>query len=54
MKKYISPEMIIVQLHTTQMLAESVTVYDDEELTDQNEILTKGVVNNKSIWESEW
>ena len=54
MKKYISPEIVIVQLHAMRMLAESCALYDDVEVTDNSEILTKGVINDKSIWEEEW
>ena len=55
MKKYISPEIVVVQLRMKHMLAESfIDLYNDEQVTDNGEILTKGVINDKNIWDEEW
>ena len=54
MEKYISPKIVVVQLRMTHMLAESFTLYDDVEVTDNSEFLTKGVISDRNIWEEEW
>lgn len=56
-KTYISPAALTVQLGTVQMMAESLDIYtnstgiDDDTITDDSQILTKG---SKSIWDEEW
>ena len=52
MKKYISPELVVVKLHTTRML--SMSKFDDVEIEDDSEILTKEVITGKSVWDEEW
>ena len=54
-KTYFAPEMLMVALSTrASILQASLQLYDGEEVTDSNEILTKGVVTNKTIWDNEW
>lgn len=56
MKKYMSPAIVVVELHTRKvvMQATSMDLWGDEEIVDENEILTKGVISSKNIWEEEW
>ena len=53
-KKYVKPEMMIVVLNSTQMLAKSLPI-DEEQITNQEEILTKEDKSaGKNIWDEEW
>ncbi|MBO7067885.1 MAG: hypothetical protein J6W52_04315 [Bacteroidaceae bacterium] len=57
MKKYISPETIVVTLHVKHAVLQTSVVLDNSEgnqLESDTEILTKGVINNKSVWDEEW
>ena len=55
MKRYISPEMVIVHLSTKNVVLQMSMELFEEEVDSEGDILTKGVVNNhKSIWEEEW
>ncbi len=56
MKRYISPETIVFQLQMRKvvMQATSMELWGDEEIVEENEILTKGVISSKNIWEEEW
>jgi len=29
-------------------------IWEEEEIDDDNEILTKGVISDRNIWEEEW
>ena len=55
MKKYISPEIVVVQLHAMHMLAESVNVYNDVQVTSNSEILVKeSASGDVNLWDEEW
>ena len=55
MKKYISPRTITVALRTTKMLAQSLNQYEDEAVTEENEVLTREqTLPANSVWENEW
>jgi len=55
MKKYISPETTVVHLSTKKVVLQmSMQVFEDE-IDDEADILTKGVItDHKNIWEEEW
>ena len=56
MKRYISPEISVFELHMRKAVLNptSMDLWGDEEIESENEILTKGVISNKNIWEEEW
>lgn len=54
MKKYISPRTITVALRTTKMLAESLNQYEDDTVTEENEVLTRENTWPNNVWEEEW
>ena len=53
-KTYINPSIVVVQLHAMRMLAESVGLYNDVEVTNNSEFLTKEVVSDVNVWDDEW
>lgn len=55
MKKYISPEIVVVQLRIKNVILQMSSMdVDNTQTLEQDEILTKGVINNKSVWEEDW
>lgn len=56
-KNYMSPAQRIVELDTTELIAQSLTLYsapEDDEIEDSNEILVKES-SSKNLWDdSEW
>ena len=56
MKKYISPEIVVVELHTSKvvMQATSMELWGDEEIGQDTEILTKDYISSKNTWDEEW
>ena len=57
MKKiYITPSVMVVRLRPfSAILSTSTMDLDDTQtLDDSGDILTKGVVNGKSVWDEEW
>ncbi|MBO7068202.1 MAG: hypothetical protein J6W52_05930 [Bacteroidaceae bacterium] len=55
MKKYISPEMIAVELRMAKMVAQSLNRYDDDAVTEESEVLTREQTWPKnSVWDNEW
>ena len=55
MKKYISPEIVVVQLRMKNVVLQMSSMdVDSTQTLEQNEILTKGVINDRSIWDEEW
>ena len=54
MKKiYNAPALLVVELRTVHMMAESLRINSEpaNTITDQGDILTK---ENKSVWDNEW
>lgn len=56
MKRYISPETSVFELQMRKVILNptSLGIWEEEEIDNDDQILTKGVINNKSIWEEEW
>ena len=60
MKKiYNQPESLVVALSTAhgmcQMMTQSLTISNNEEINDPDDILTKEDISvGKSIWDNEW
>ena len=59
-KSYISPESLIVELRTKNMVAQMITQslrmnWDEDVIDDANDILVKGYnTTNINIWDEEW
>ena len=55
MKRYISPETSVFELQMRKVILNptSVGIWEEEEIENENEILTKGVISSKNIWEEE-
>ena len=58
MKKYIIPETSVFELRTKHVILQT-SNWDDSldnsnPVNNPDEILTKGVISNKNIWEEEW
>ena len=57
-KKYISPELLLVELRCSQMLAESVELFNDPEITttglDGGWVKEESNLSSKSLWDNEW
>ena len=55
-KKYISPEMLTVQLGTVHMMAQSLLISNTNTITDKEEILVKedNTITNVNVWDKEW
>ena len=52
--KYIKPALLVVNLRTVHMMAESLTINSGgESITSQEDILVKEQTNN-TIWDNEW
>lgn len=60
MKKYISPEMVTVELRANRPVAtswdqfEEFEKFEDDPITNANQILTKEAVIGKDLWDEEW
>ena len=55
MKRYISPEMVIVHLSTKNVVLQMSMELFEEEVDSEGDILTKGVItDHKNIWDEEW
>ncbi|MBR1902209.1 MAG: hypothetical protein IJ826_04445 [Bacteroidaceae bacterium] len=58
MKKYIIPETIVVELRMKTVVLQTSnwddTLDNEIPIEDPDEILTKGVVNSRNVWEEEW
>ena len=58
MKKYIIPETVVVELRMKTVVLQTSnwddTLDNEAPIDDSNEILTKGVVNNRNVWAEEW
>lgn len=57
MKKYMSPATVVVELHTRKVVMQvtSMDIWEEEEeINNPDEILSKGVINNRNIWDEEW
>ena len=59
-KSYISPESLVVELRTKNMVAQMITQslrmnWDEDVIDDANDILVKGYnTTNINIWDEEW
>ena len=55
-KKYISPELLLVELRCSQMLAESVNLDSEVTVTglDGGWVKEESSLSSKSIWDNEW
>ena len=59
-KTYISPESLVVELRTKNMVAQMITQslrmnWDEDVIDDANDILVKGYnTTNINIWDEEW
>ncbi len=54
-KTYITPSALTVVLGTVNMMAQSVPVVGDQEITSPGDILTKEEkTSGKNIWDEEW
>lgn len=55
-KKYISPELLLVELRCSQMLAESINLNSEVPVTglDGGWVKEESSLSSKSIWDSEW
>ena len=59
-KSYISPESLVVELRTKNMVAQMMTQslrmnWDEDVIDDANDILVKGYnTTNINIWDEEW
>lgn len=55
-KTYISPELLAVELRTTHMMAQSLSINTTGDvITDSNEILVKGSnITDINLWDDEW
>ena len=58
MKKYISPEIVVVELQAKNTILQAslpVNAGDGEYvITTGDEILTKSVISDKHVWDDEW
>jgi hypothetical protein len=55
MKKYISPKIEVEDLGMENMLAESIPVgIYTSEIEDEGEILSKSIVADKNVWDTDW
>ena len=56
MKKYMSPATVVVELHTRKVVMQvtSMDIWEEEEINNPDDILSKGVINNRNIWDEEW
>jgi len=58
MKKYIIPETVVVELRMKTVVLQTSnwddTLDNEIPIEDPDEILTKGVVNSRNVWEEEW
>ena len=58
MKKYIIPDTVVVELRLKNVVLQTSnwddTLNNEAPIDDSNEILTKGVVNSRNVWEEEW
>ena len=54
-KTYISPAMLMVQLGTVHMMAQSLLISDANTITDEGDILVKeNTVRDVNLWDNEW
>ena len=54
-KTYISPAMLMVQLGTVHMMAQSLLISDANTITDEGDILVKeNTVRDVNLWDEEW
>ena len=55
-KKYVSPELLIMQLGTIHMMAESLPISGGgSTIDDPNDILVKAsTTTNTNLWDKEW
>jgi len=51
--KYIKPALLVVELRTVHMMAESLVVSSETTIESSEEILTKEQTN-VNIWNNEW
>ena len=51
-----SPATVVVELHTREVVMQvtSMDIWEEEEINNPDEILSKGVINNRNIWDEEW
>lgn len=58
MKNYIIPETIVVELRMKTVVLQTSnwddTLDNEIPIEDPDEILTKGVVNSRNVWDEEW
>jgi len=58
MKKYIIPETVVVELRMKTVVLQTSnwddTLDNEIPIEDPDEILTKGVVNSRNVWDEEW
>ena len=56
-KTYISPAMLVVQLATTHIIAESLPIdksVEPKTITNSSQILVKETTSDVNLWDNEW
>ena len=59
MKEYLSPETVIVELHANRPVLQSGSwekfeKFEEDPITNHDEILTKGALTGSDLWDQEW